>query len=76
MLLAMEIAIFFNVAVQSFESNDFWNPAISIYFWIIMALPFALCWITPKQADDQASDGIETAFSMEIEQREESMVSV
>jgi O-antigen ligase len=78
MLLAMEIAIFFNVVVQSFESNDFWNPAISIYFWIIMALPFALCWTTPKQTDDQASAATEAVFSMEIEQREEktSIVSV
>ncbi len=78
MLLAMEIAIFFNVAVQSFESNDFWNPAINIYFWIIMALPFALCWVTPKQIDDEASSGMEALLSTEREQREErtSMVSV
>jgi murein biosynthesis integral membrane protein MurJ len=71
MLLAMEIAIFFNVVVQSFESNDFWNPAISIYFWIIMALPFALCWLPAKQVEDEAGDGMEAALSLEREQREE-----
>jgi O-antigen ligase len=50
MLLGMAIAIFFNVVVQSLESNDFWNPSISIYFWIAMSIPFALCWTTSKSA--------------------------
>jgi murein biosynthesis integral membrane protein MurJ len=44
MLLAMAIAVLFNVVVQSFESNDFWNPSVGLYFWIVMALPFAMCW--------------------------------
>ena len=44
MLLAMALAILFNVVVQSFESNDFWNPSVGLYFWILMALPYALCW--------------------------------
>jgi murein biosynthesis integral membrane protein MurJ len=44
MLLAMAIAILFNVIVQSIESNDFWNPSVGLYFWIIMALPFAIYW--------------------------------
>ncbi|MBV8821194.1 MAG: murein biosynthesis integral membrane protein MurJ [Ktedonobacteraceae bacterium] len=44
MLLAAVLAIFFNVLVQSNESNDIWNQSVGIYFWIAMALPFALCW--------------------------------
>lgn len=51
MLLGMAIAIFFNVIVQSFESNDFWNPSIGIYFWIAMSLPFVVYWTTSKKAD-------------------------
>jgi hypothetical protein len=46
MLLATEVAIFFNVVIQSLQTNDLWNPSIDIYFWIIMALPFAFCWFT------------------------------
>ena len=49
MLLATSIAILINVLFQSFESNDILNQEISIYFWIIMALPFALCWSVPEQ---------------------------
>jgi putative peptidoglycan lipid II flippase len=50
MLLATVVAVFFNVVIQSLQTDDLWNPSIDIYFWIIMALPFALCWITPKCA--------------------------
>ena len=48
-LFATVFAIFISVFVQSFQTSDFWVPGISPYFWIIMALPFALCWLTPKQ---------------------------
>jgi O-antigen ligase len=52
MLLATVVAVFFNVFIQSFQTDDLWNPSIDVYFWIIMALPFALCWITPKCASE------------------------
>jgi putative peptidoglycan lipid II flippase len=43
-LFAVAIAALVNLLIQSFDSNDFWNQAISVYIWIIMALPFALSW--------------------------------
>lgn len=43
-LFAVAIAILVSMLIQSFDSNDFWNQAISIYIWITVALPFALCW--------------------------------
>ena len=49
MAFAMALAVFVSVFVQSLESNDFWIQAVGIYAWIVMALPFALCWSTPQQ---------------------------
>ena len=49
MLYAAALAAFVNMLFQSQESNDFWTQAIGIYFWIIMALPFALYWSTAKK---------------------------
>lgn len=58
-LFAVALAALISVLLQSFDSNDFWEQAISIYIWIIMVLPFALCWSKPeKQAepDENYSD--------------------
>ncbi len=44
MIIAAVLGIFCSVLGQSLESNDIWNQAIGIYFWIAMALPFALYW--------------------------------
>jgi O-antigen ligase len=44
MIIATALGIFCSVLGQSLESNDIWNQAIGIYFWIAVALPFALCW--------------------------------
>jgi O-antigen ligase len=52
MVFAMALAAFVSVFVQSLESNDFWVQAVGIYAWIVMALPFALCWSAPQQAPD------------------------
>jgi putative peptidoglycan lipid II flippase len=49
-LLAAALAAFVNMTLQSFESSDFWAQGIAIYFWIIMALSFALCWSKVKQS--------------------------
>ena len=49
MVFAMALAVFVSVFVQSLESNDFWIQAVGIYAWIVMALPFALCWSAPQQ---------------------------
>ncbi|HLX56501.1 MAG TPA: murein biosynthesis integral membrane protein MurJ [Ktedonobacteraceae bacterium] len=58
-LFAVALAVFVSVLLQSIDSNEIWNQGIGIYFWIIMALPFALCWSAPKQStgdDEQTLD--------------------
>ncbi len=52
MVCAMALAVFVSVFMQSLESNDFWAQAVGIYAWIVMALPFALCWSAPQQSSD------------------------
>jgi putative peptidoglycan lipid II flippase len=49
-LFIMALVVLVNMVVQSFEQNDFWAQSIGIYFWIVMALPFAVCWSTMKQS--------------------------
>lgn len=49
MLFAAALAVLTVMLFESFASNDFWIEDFSVYFWIIMALPFALCWQAPKQ---------------------------
>ena len=59
MLYAAALAALICVLFQSQESNDFWIQAIAVYFWIFMALPFALNWSTPKplpEADAESPD--------------------
>ena len=56
MVFAMALAAFVSVLVQSLESNDFWVQAVGIYAWIVMALPFALCWTAPQQPSDVSEE--------------------
>ena len=58
-LFVTALATLVSVFVQSFQTNDIWIQAVAIYFWIVMALPFALYWFTPKQlseTDEEALD--------------------
>jgi putative peptidoglycan lipid II flippase len=49
-LFVVALATFVTMLLQSFDANDvMWNQAIGLYIWIIMALPFAACWSSPKQ---------------------------
>ncbi|HEV2580662.1 MAG TPA: murein biosynthesis integral membrane protein MurJ [Ktedonobacteraceae bacterium] len=48
-LFAAALAALICMLFQSLESDDFWIQAIAVYFWIFMALPFALFWSPPKQ---------------------------
>ena len=50
LLFAATLAVFVTVAVQSLDSSDFWDQAISMYIWFALALPFAVCWSSAKQA--------------------------
>ena len=49
LLFAVALAVLASVFLQSFDSNDFWDQAISIYIWVILVLPFAVYWSKPKQ---------------------------
>jgi O-antigen ligase len=44
MLFVTALATLAGMLVQAIESNEIWNQSIGIYFWIVMSLPFALCW--------------------------------
>jgi len=64
LLFVTALAVFINVFLQSLSSSDFWIEAFSVYFWIIMALPFALYWRIPEHSpevdrevlDDEATE--------------------
>jgi O-antigen ligase len=66
MLFAAAIAVFVNLLLQSIESSDFWAQAIGIYFWIIMVLPFALCWSSTKQPGEFSSESFDDDESTEL----------
>ena len=72
-LFAAALAVFVNMLLQSLESRDFWSQANAIYFWIIMALPFALYWSTSKQISRTSEESLaETAeVHMQTMQQEE-----
>lgn len=44
LLFAVALAAFICTVLQSFESTDLFSLGIGLYFWVIMALPFARCW--------------------------------
>jgi hypothetical protein len=43
-LLTAVLAVLVSTLLQSVEQDDFWDQAIGVYFWIIVALPFAMYW--------------------------------
>jgi murein biosynthesis integral membrane protein MurJ len=49
LLFVTVLAAFVSVFPQSLDSNNFWTQVFIIYFWIVMALPFAVCCSTPEQ---------------------------
>jgi len=53
------LAVLVSVALQSGGAVDIMSQVIGLFFWIIMALPFAFCWNAPKQlaASGEAADG-------------------
>ena len=48
-LFLTALTIFGSVVLQSLASDDLMNPAIAVYFWVSMALPFAVCWPMPAR---------------------------
>jgi O-antigen ligase len=51
LLFAVALAVFTSAVLQSIDSNDFWDPAISLYIWIVIVLPFALYWSEQRQQE-------------------------
>ncbi len=49
MVYATAFVVLVSVLLQSLETRDLWIQGVGIYFWIVMALPFAFCWFAPKQ---------------------------
>jgi hypothetical protein len=43
-LFVVAFLTLFNVFVQSFEQTDLFFQTIGVYFFVVMALPFAHCW--------------------------------
>jgi len=63
-LFVTALATLVSVFVQSVQTNDIWIQAVAIYFWIIMALPFALYWFTPKQLSETDEEALEDEGTM------------
>jgi O-antigen ligase len=57
-LFAIALSVFASMVVQSIDSNEIWNQSVGLYFWIIMALPFANCWSTPEQLSSDEQDDL------------------
>jgi murein biosynthesis integral membrane protein MurJ len=77
-LFIMALVVFVNMVLQSFEQNDFWAQSIGIYFWIVMALPFAVCWSTTKQsswANKKALDEDTEPQLMAVQQAKQEQVT-
>ena len=55
-LFAAALAVMINMLAQCIDSNDIWIQSIGSYFWIIIALPFAVCWSTSEQPSDTYED--------------------
>ena len=75
MLFVTVVAIFVSVFSQSFAAVDLMFQGIGLYFWIIMALPFALYWSAPKplsEIEEEASNDDEaTASDMQARRQTE-----
>ena len=67
MLAAMALAVCVSVFLQSLETRDIWIQGVGIYFWIVMALPFALCWPVPKQPPETEEVSLDTGTEPEIQ---------
>lgn len=49
LILAMALAAYINVFIQSLEVTVVWSQPVGVYVWIVFALPFALYWNTTRQ---------------------------
>ena len=66
-LFVMALVVLVNTVVQSLDQNDFWDQSIGIYFWIVMALPFALCWSAAHRPPGSAQGALAEAAAPGVE---------
>jgi len=75
LLFVMALVVLVNTVLQSFDVDDFWAQSIGLYFWIVMALPFALCWSTMKQSSktnkEALGEGVEPGMEAVEQVRQE-----
>lgn len=59
-LFVVALATLVNILLQSFDANDLWTQSIGLYFWVIIALPFALYWspLQSLRSDDRITDQV------------------
>lgn len=67
MLFVMALVVFANMILQSFDADDFWAQSIAVYFWIVMALPFALCWSSMKQSSKTNKEALDEVTMPRVE---------
>ena len=58
MLFVTALAVLASMLVQALESNEIWNQSVGIYFWIVMSLPFALCWSIKQKLPPEVNQEI------------------
>ncbi len=61
------MVVLVSMVLQSLEQNDFWEQSIGIYFWIVMALPFAICWSTTKQSSRTDKEALDEVMEPRVE---------
>ncbi len=66
-LFVMALIVLVNMVLQSFDANDFWAQSIDIYFWIVIALPFAVCWSTTKQSSRTNKEALDEVREPRVE---------
>lgn len=76
MLFAMALLALMNMLIQSIEEDDLWTQGIALYFWVAMALPFAICWFRARPATDASDDepDIQTQEPKGLRTRSEQLV--
>ncbi len=62
LLIAIVLGCYASVVLQGYESNDIWNQSVGIYFFMFMAIPFAIYWDKKEKSvvDGAKIDEIET----------------
>ena len=64
-LLALVLWALISATLQCFEVNDLWDISqISVYFFIVLALPFAVCWMK----EEPNSENLESVDTVAIKE--------